>query len=134
VHSGVDYIVNAVAIGDDGSGGPDQNPGDNFGTAVTPVDARSDLQVRKVDHGFEAKPGDTIRYTIRFTNTGTNTAHGVTLTDTVPTGTTLNAAESPGWNCPSTAAGTTCSREPRVELSIHGGRDHLYGTGRDHVR
>jgi uncharacterized repeat protein (TIGR01451 family) len=110
LHSDFDYIVNAVAIGDDGAGGPDQNPGDNIGTAVTPVDARTDLQVRKVDRVTEVAPGDTIGYTIRYTNTGTNTANGVTLTDTVPSGTTFNAGMSTiGWNCPLPDAGTTCT-------------------------
>ena len=110
LHSSFNFIVNAVAIGDDGAGGPDQNPGDNFGTAVTPVDARTDLQVRKVDHGFEAEPGDTIHYTMRYTNTGTNTANSVVLTDTVPSGTTFNADMSTiGWNCPFPDAGTTCT-------------------------
>ena len=34
LHTDFDYIVNAVAIGDDGGGGPDDNPGDNFSLAV----------------------------------------------------------------------------------------------------
>jgi len=86
LHSSFDFIINAVAIGDDGSGGPDENPADNFYVASTPVDARTDLQVRKDGHEIEVLPGDTIQYTIRFTNTGTNTAQGVVLTDTVPAG------------------------------------------------
>jgi uncharacterized repeat protein (TIGR01451 family) len=122
------FIVNGVAIGDDGAGGPDQNPGDNFSIAITPVDARTDLQVRKRDFGIEVEPGDTIQYTIRFTNTGTNTANGVVLTDTVPQGTVFSPTLStPGWNCLDKVGGSLCTYDIGTVGPNFAGGSLVYG-------
>jgi uncharacterized repeat protein (TIGR01451 family) len=112
ISSAFEFIVNAAAIGDDGAGGPDANPGDNFSTAVTPINAAPDLQITKDDGvTVSVAPGDTINYTITFTNTGSQDATGVVITDTVPVGTTFNAAVSTaGWQCaPDLTAGSECS-------------------------
>jgi uncharacterized repeat protein (TIGR01451 family) len=105
-------VVNAAAIGDDGTHGPDPNPGDNFSVAVTPLEAAPDLQVLKDDGvAVSVGAGETISYTVTFTNAGTQDATGVVITDTVPVGTTFNAAASTaGWQCvPDVSAGSECS-------------------------
>lgn len=62
--------------------------------------------------GFSvAISGDTISYTLSYSNVGTANATGVNLTETVPVGTTFNAAASaPGWSCaPNGNAGSSCN-------------------------
>lgn len=46
------------------------------------------------DAGVHYEPGDTIIYTLHFTNAGRNDVTGVILSDTVPTYTTFNPAHS----------------------------------------
>ena len=110
IASGVDFIVNAAEITDDGAGGEDANPGDNFSVAVTPL-VTPDLQLVKSDDGVSVQAGGTVEYTLTFTNVGGGDATGVIITDTVPTNTTFNAAAStPGWSCADgDPAGTTCT-------------------------
>jgi uncharacterized repeat protein (TIGR01451 family) len=102
--------VNAAAISDDGAGGPDPIPGDNFSTAVTPL-VVPDLQIRKDDGGVSVQAGGTVVYTLSFGNVGGGDATGVVITDTVPTNTVFDAsASTPGWSCADgDPAGTTCT-------------------------
>jgi len=96
--AGVGSIVNAVAITDDGSNGPDRNPGDNGSTDQTPVEAAPDLAVVKTDGGATAVPGGTIAYTLQYANNGDQGATGVVLRETVPEHTVFSAASSTsGW-------------------------------------
>ena len=83
IGSGVTLIANAAAISDDGAGGSDPIPGDNFSVAVTPL-AVPDLQLVKDDGGVSVQAGGTVVYTLTFTNVGGD-ATGVEIEDTVPT-------------------------------------------------
>ena len=94
IGSGVTLIANAAAISDDGAGGSDPIPGDNFSVAVTPL-AVPDLQLVKDDGGVSVQAGGTVVYTLTFTNVGGD-ATGVEIEDTVPTNTTFDAAASTG--------------------------------------
>ncbi|WP_153306071.1 isopeptide-forming domain-containing fimbrial protein [Desulfatiglans anilini] len=97
--AGVESIVNAVAITDDGSNGPDPNPGDNGSTDQTPVEAAPDLAVVKTDGGATGVPGGTIVYTLQYANNGDQGATGVVLRETVPEHTVFSAGSStPGWS------------------------------------
>ena len=109
VGEGITQIDNTAEIGDDGTNGTDPNPGDNTGSDSTPI-TRPDLQISKDDGGVTASPGDTITYTLTYTNAGNQGATGVVLTETVPANTTFNvAASTPGWVCaPDNSAGSTC--------------------------
>jgi len=111
VPAGVTSIANSATIGDDGTGGPDPNPGDNTGSDTTPVNAAPDLTVVKSDGGASVAPGGTVAYTLFYDNNGNQGATGVVLTETVPANTTFNAgASSAGWTCvPNNNAGSTCS-------------------------
>ena len=111
IASGVEFVVNAAEITDDGSGGPDATPGDNFSVAVTPVDSAPDLVIDKDDGGATAELGGTIEYTLSYANAGPQRATGVTVEDTVPANTTFDAsASTPGWSCADgDPAGTDCT-------------------------
>jgi uncharacterized repeat protein (TIGR01451 family) len=108
---GVDRILNAATIADDGANGPDPNPGDNVGSDETPILPQPDLRITKEDGGARAAPGDSLAYTLSFANDGPASASGVTITDTVPAHTTFDAAAStPGWFCaPGGSAGSVCT-------------------------
>ncbi|HZD57393.1 MAG TPA: hypothetical protein VE136_11750, partial [Anaerolineales bacterium] len=67
--------------------------------ADTPTPAPSlDLAVRVTDDEASTAPGGVVVYSIYFSNNGDTPATGVTLSDTLPEHTTLNADSSfPGW-------------------------------------
>jgi uncharacterized repeat protein (TIGR01451 family) len=70
-----------------------------------------DLALTKAYNGPTVTPGQSITYTVSYTNDGSATAFGATITDTVPDHTLFDAdASTPGWSCPSGAPpGTPCS-------------------------
>ena len=80
--AGVATVTNTTTI-DDGPGGdiPDSK---NRDTDTDTVEAAPDLTITKDDGNALAKVGDTIAYTISTTNTGTQDATGVVISDTVP--------------------------------------------------
>ncbi|MGQ9625574.1 MAG: right-handed parallel beta-helix repeat-containing protein, partial [Anaerolineae bacterium] len=79
----VDRAINEVCVSSSES---DLTPLDNCSMDDTPVKQRP-LRVRKDDGVDCAFPGDIIIYTIVYTNTGTGTASGVILTETLPANT-----------------------------------------------
>jgi uncharacterized repeat protein (TIGR01451 family) len=80
----------------------------------TPTPSEIDLQLTMSDAAVYYEPGDTIIYTLHFTNAGRNNATGVILSDTVPTYTTFNpAANSAGWQ-----VGTRAGTPPWYEYHI----------------
>jgi hypothetical protein len=79
---------------------------------LTPLDAAPDLGIVKADNGQQVQYGDTISYTLTYSNSGTQGATGVIITDTVPAGTTFNpgSPSSAGWTCvPNNNAGSVCT-------------------------
>lgn len=70
----------------------------------------ADLALSKTDGGVSVRPGQTVAYTLTFTNSG-DPASNVVLRDTVPAQSTANLAiSSSGWTCtPSTGAGSVCT-------------------------
>ena len=57
-----------------------------------------DLALTKDDGGISVEPGDTITYTLAYTNPGEAPSTGAVLTETLPADTAFNAAVSdPGW-------------------------------------
>jgi uncharacterized repeat protein (TIGR01451 family) len=104
--AGVTAISNTVTAGDDGANGPDPVPANNVDSEPTPVTATPDLAVTKTDGDTTAAPGAAVAYTLTYTNSGTQAATGVVLTEVVPDYTTFDAAGSAaGWAC----AGATCT-------------------------
>jgi uncharacterized repeat protein (TIGR01451 family) len=66
-------------------------------------DPSADLVVTKVDTADPVVAGDDITYTITVRNNGPSDAAGVTVTDTIPSGTTLVSAVSSTGTCSSTS-------------------------------
>ncbi|MBN1812163.1 MAG: DUF11 domain-containing protein, partial [Anaerolineae bacterium] len=67
---------------------PDLDPANDASTVTTAVTARrpTDLQIAKaVQAPAEPQPGDTFTYTLAFTNAGPGAAHGIVITDLIPT-------------------------------------------------
>jgi uncharacterized repeat protein (TIGR01451 family) len=106
IPAGVTEITNTAEIGDD-----DDNPGDEIASDSTPLDAAPDLQIDKDDGGATVEAGDTILYTLTYTNAGYQEATGVVITETVPANTAFNAvASTAGWVCvPDGNVGSTCT-------------------------
>ncbi|MCL4262370.1 MAG: DUF11 domain-containing protein [Anaerolineae bacterium] len=92
-------------VSDDPDTGPVDDP------TCTPIDAAPDLSIVKSDGGISSVPDGVITYTLTYSNTGNQHANGVTLSDTVPVGTTFNpAASTAGWSCvPNNSAGSVCT-------------------------
>ncbi len=128
VASGVSSLTN-WATGDcdelapepsnDPSTGPDDDP------TVVPLDAAPDIAVSKDDGVGQARPGDTLTYTITVSNVGNQDATGVVLTDTVPAGTTFVSASGGGseaggtvtWPTFDLAAGASVQRTLTVQVN-----------------
>ena len=94
--AGVTEINNAVTIADDGANGDDPTPGNNSDDEDTPLDAAPDIAVQKTNGINQTAPGATLVYTIIVSNVGEQDATGVTVEDTIPTGTTFVDADNEG--------------------------------------
>jgi uncharacterized repeat protein (TIGR01451 family) len=73
----------------------DSDPGSNSSEAGVTVIA-SDLVIAKTVDPVTASPGDPITYTITFSNTGTDVASDVVITDLVPVSVTITSVISSG--------------------------------------
>jgi uncharacterized repeat protein (TIGR01451 family) len=91
------------------------NPDGQVVTATGCINVASavsvDLTLAKSDGGASVAPGGTVAYTLTYGNSGSASATGVVLTETVPANTTFNAgASTAGWVCaPNNNAGSTCT-------------------------
>ncbi|HEV3355005.1 MAG TPA: DUF11 domain-containing protein [Acidimicrobiales bacterium] len=70
-------------------------------TYTSPI-PRADLSVTKSVLPTSVAPGRNVTYTVTVTNGGSGTAPGATVTDQLPSGTTLVSVTPPvsGWSCP----------------------------------
>jgi len=105
----VTEIANIVTVGDDGAHGTDPTPDDNVSIDVDQVAAR--VIISKADNVIAVEPGDTVIYSLTFTNTGSVAAKSVAITETVPATTTFAlSASTPGWSCADgSLPGTICT-------------------------
>jgi uncharacterized repeat protein (TIGR01451 family) len=123
--AGVDAITNTVEIGDDGTGGADETPGDNSDQDVDVLVAAPDLVITKDDGLDLVTPGQLVMYTLTISNVGEQGATGVTVSDTLPEDTTLVGASHSGglsggvyiWSSFDLGAGQVVTRSLTVELS-----------------
>ncbi|MFQ3662562.1 MAG: isopeptide-forming domain-containing fimbrial protein [Chloroflexaceae bacterium] len=108
--AGVNEVINAARISDNGARGPDRTSSDNDAGDSTPVDAAPDLQLSKGTGGAVPVPGRPLGYRLEYRNVGNQGATGVMITETVPANTTFSASGSTsGWSCADGApAGSTC--------------------------
>jgi uncharacterized repeat protein (TIGR01451 family) len=123
IPAGTTQISDTASIADDGANGTDPTPANNTSTDTTPITGGPDLFVTLSSAPAGAvAPGGTITYTLTYGNTGNRGASGVTLTETVPSGTAfVSAGSTAGWNCMAGGiAGATCTL---VIGTIAGGTD-----------
>jgi uncharacterized protein len=79
---------------------------DNSATETTTVAASASLSITKVDTPDPVAAGTNLTYTITVTNGGPSNAATVSLSDTLPAGTTFVSLSSPGgWTCATPAVG-----------------------------
>jgi len=83
-------LVNQVEIGYDEAHGPDITPGDNTAQDETSIYVPPpDLAVTKTDGTYYVMPGDTVTYTITYTNSQAHEARDIVITETIPADTTI---------------------------------------------
>ncbi len=111
IPAGVTDISNTASIADDGTKGADGTPADNSDTDTTPITANTDLSILKSDGNVGVQAGNTVTYTLSYSNIGNQGATGVVITETVPADSTFNAgASTAGWVClPNNNPGSTCT-------------------------
>ena len=91
---------------------PEANPGDESTTATTTVNTSADVAVSKSGSPDKAPPGGDVTYTIAVQNDGPSDASNVSMSDTLPAGTSfksLGQDSGPTFSC-TTGATVTCSR------------------------
>jgi uncharacterized repeat protein (TIGR01451 family) len=126
--SGIIEFCNTAAVADDLSNGVDPNLLDNIDCDCDDVVAQPDLQAAVTDGTLAANSGDTLTYTVTVNNNGNQEATGLTLTDTLPGGTTFVSASGGGaelagvvtWTAASLAAGASLSRTLTVTVNPAG--------------
>ena len=101
-----------------------ENVGDNSSTATITVNCPDLLVTKDADQGT-VNAGENIGFTVEVTNNGTGTAHGVTVTDTLPTNGgldwSIDAANSDA-GCSITSGVLTCDfgdLGPDESKSVH---------------
>ncbi|MBD0369759.1 MAG: DUF11 domain-containing protein [Pyrinomonadaceae bacterium] len=110
VAAGLANIVNNASITDDGTNSPSAVTANASDTDT--LNAVPDLALTKTPDVANTSAGQTITYTLNYSNSGTQGATGVVLTETVPANTVYNAVATPGWTCTPVAgaAGATCTK------------------------
>jgi uncharacterized repeat protein (TIGR01451 family) len=78
--------------------------------SVTVNSPGADLSITKTDSPDPVTAGQTVTYTLQVTNNGPSNASSLTVTDTLPAGTTYLNATGTGWSCSHAAGVVTCTR------------------------
>ena len=84
----------------------------NSAVTLTGATATADLRLTKTASGSTVATGATFTYTLSAENLGPSAANDVSVTDTLPSGLSLNSASGTGWSCSSdggTPATVTCT-------------------------
>jgi uncharacterized repeat protein (TIGR01451 family) len=87
----------------------DPNGANNSASAVTTVRPVADLGLTKSDAPDPVLAGQLLTYTLGVSNAGPHSASGVTVTDTLPSGTTFDSATSSQGSCSHAAGTVTCT-------------------------
>jgi uncharacterized repeat protein (TIGR01451 family) len=106
--SSTGVIVNMVEVS---ANEPDSNQGNNTASATTTViDADANLSISKSAAPASATVGETLVYTVVFTNNGPSDVFGVTVVDSIPAGLTVGSVSvSAGVICNPSMSTITCN-------------------------
>jgi uncharacterized repeat protein (TIGR01451 family) len=122
-------VINVASVTDDGTHGPDSNPGNNQAEEHTPIARAPDLRITKASTS-SVVPGGILTWTLNYTNTGNAAASNVFLTETVPNNTRYSVAASAPyvWSCTNgSLAGTTCVLNVGTVLGLGGAGSAVFG-------
>ena len=86
-------ITNTATIGSDL---PDGSPADNSSSAGISVPLNADLSIAKAQTPARATAGDTVTFTLTYSNAGPDSATGVVITDVIPVSITNSIVISSG--------------------------------------
>ena len=116
----VGTITNNAAVT---SSTDDPVPGNNSAGEDTELIDPPDLKIEKTDTVASAIPGETVVYSLAYSNLSVQDAVGVKITETVPSNTTFNAgAGTGGWVCtPDDGPGASCVLNLGVVAGESGG-------------
>jgi uncharacterized repeat protein (TIGR01451 family) len=90
---------------------PDGNAANNQATTVTTVNAAADLSLSMVDSPHPLFGSGQLHYAIDVDNLGPNTASGITVSNSLPSGNvTFLGASGSGWSCQAAGQLVTCTR------------------------
>ncbi|MBL0213438.1 MAG: OmpA family protein [Myxococcales bacterium] len=92
----------------------DLTPGNNSATDTDQITVSSDLTIAVTDATDPVSSGGTETYTVAVTNLGPSNAAGITVTNTLPAGTTFTSATGTGWACSAAVLVVTCTRATLV--------------------
>ncbi len=90
----------------------DPTPGNNSATQMTTVAVvvlSTDLSITLTDNPDPVVAAQMLTYTATVVNNGAIAAAALTVTDTIPAGTTFVSAMGTGWTCAQTAGTVTCT-------------------------
>lgn len=98
-------VTNTASVDSDT---PDPNPDDNSATDETPLTPSADLSVLKESSADPVTAGEQMTYTIVVSNSGPSNAANIVVTDVLPAGLTVVAAD-PSGDCSVAGQSVTCS-------------------------
>ncbi|PTL76944.1 OmpA family protein [Vitiosangium sp. GDMCC 1.1324] len=88
----------------------DSAPENNSATDTDTLTPQADLSVSLTESSDPATEGSPLTYTVHTTNDGPSTASNVSVTFSVPAGSTFVSAGGSGWTCTQAAGVVTCTR------------------------
>lgn len=101
-------ITNAASVSAQSPSDP-VSTNDTSATVTTTLSRQADLEVTKTGPTSAVFVGDNLTYTIKVENLGPSVAANVSVSDTLPAGTTKFSASGTDWTCLGTAT-ITCNR------------------------
>ncbi len=97
------------------SSDPDPDPSNNEDSVDVTVAAEADLRLAKTATPNPVVAGQTVTYVLTVTNDGPSDALAVSVTDTLPTGLTIDSVTSPTMTCGDSGQTATCTQATLVD-------------------